>query len=60
MNEPSNFVNGSMEGCPNNTLEDPPFVPLGSYTFSILYWIFVTSFSQEQEQMTCKYEVGKC
>lgn len=27
MNEPSNFVDGSLHGCPENTLENPPFVP---------------------------------
>ncbi|KAK9500130.1 hypothetical protein O3M35_001450 [Rhynocoris fuscipes] len=27
MNEPSNFVNGSINGCPKNILEDPPYVP---------------------------------
>ncbi|KAL7989549.1 hypothetical protein Chor_012215 [Crotalus horridus] len=27
MNEPSNFVDGSMEDCPNNKLENPPYVP---------------------------------
>ncbi|XP_054834159.1 lysosomal alpha-glucosidase [Eublepharis macularius] len=27
MNEPSNFVEGSLEGCPNNKLENPPYVP---------------------------------
>ncbi|XP_069511341.1 lysosomal alpha-glucosidase [Ambystoma mexicanum] len=27
MNEPSNFVAGSLEGCPNNELENPPYVP---------------------------------
>lgn len=27
MNEPSNFVRGSQQGCPNNELENPPYVP---------------------------------
>lgn len=27
MNEPSNFVRGSEHGCPNNDLENPPYVP---------------------------------
>ncbi|KAL5515496.1 hypothetical protein EMCRGX_G000670 [Ephydatia muelleri] len=27
MNEPSNFVDGSMDGCPISSLEVPPFVP---------------------------------
>ena len=27
MNEPSNFVDGSMDGCPTSSLEVPPFVP---------------------------------
>ncbi|XP_060108603.1 lysosomal alpha-glucosidase [Heteronotia binoei] len=27
MNEPSNFVEGSLDGCPNNKFENPPYVP---------------------------------
>ncbi|XP_077184313.1 lysosomal alpha-glucosidase [Paroedura picta] len=27
MNEPSNFVEGSLDGCPNNKIENPPYVP---------------------------------
>ncbi|XP_062930555.1 lysosomal alpha-glucosidase-like [Mobula hypostoma] len=27
MNEPSNFVTGAMNGCPDNNLENPPYVP---------------------------------
>lgn len=27
MNEPSNFIRGSQQGCPNNELENPPYVP---------------------------------
>ncbi|XP_007886783.2 lysosomal alpha-glucosidase [Callorhinchus milii] len=27
MNEPSNFINGAIVGCPDNTVENPPYVP---------------------------------
>jgi hypothetical protein len=27
MNEPSNFVDGSHDGCTNNAFDKPPFVP---------------------------------
>jgi lysosomal alpha-glucosidase len=29
MNEIFSFVSGSLDGCPNNTLEDSPYLPGG-------------------------------
>ena len=31
MNEPSNFVEGSFNGCTNNTLDEPPYLPSIKY-----------------------------
>ena len=33
MNEPSNFYDGSVDGCPDNSLENPPFIPTGIQTY---------------------------
>lgn len=27
MNEPSNFLDGTVNGCPQDSLENPPFTP---------------------------------
>lgn len=27
MNEPSNFLNGQIDGCPNSVLDNPPYTP---------------------------------
>ena len=27
MNEPANFITGRVQGCPNNSMEHPPYWP---------------------------------
>ena len=36
MNEPSDFADGSTDGCPSTSLENPPFVPVGKHTISTM------------------------
>ena len=31
MNEPSNFLEGSKTGCPDNNWENPPYIPYGKF-----------------------------
>jgi len=41
MNEPSNMVEGSTTGCPDNSLENPPWVPPG-VTWPFCFYIHLT------------------
>ena len=36
MNEPSNFEDGSIYGCPNTPLDSPPFLPGTTMSSSLL------------------------
>lgn len=38
MNEPASFVQGSVEGCPDSELENPPYTPSKSAAF--VWWRF--------------------
>lgn len=31
MNEPASFVQGSVEGCPDSDLENPPYTPSNTF-----------------------------
>lgn len=36
MNEPLNFLNGSSNGCPDTTYDNPPYLPGRPYPLSTL------------------------
>ncbi|PSN56866.1 Lysosomal alpha-glucosidase [Blattella germanica] len=46
MNEPSNFWSGSVDGCPNNHLEHPPYFPLGIHGGKLYFNTVCMSSSQ--------------